>query len=95
MPLGLRGPRAGLAAALLEAADPGGADAVLGGDLAGRQAGVAVGQTGSEIVRDGEFVRVPLVLMDAAAINAYESGYHIGVTGVDTDLTFWGAIRLW
>lgn len=34
----------------------------------------AVGQTGGEIVRDGQFVRVPLVLMDAGAIQDYESG---------------------
>ena len=35
---------------------------------------VSAGQTGAEVVRDGDFVRVPLVLMDAAAIKAYESG---------------------
>lgn len=35
---------------------------------------VAVGQTGGEVVRDGEFVRVPLVLMDAQAIRDYEAG---------------------
>lgn len=35
---------------------------------------VAVGQTGEEVVRDGNFVRVPLVLMDAAAIKAVENG---------------------
>ncbi|WP_295925353.1 DUF2213 domain-containing protein [uncultured Xanthomonas sp.] len=35
---------------------------------------LAIGHTGAEVVRDGEFVRVPLVLMDAAAIKAYESG---------------------
>jgi hypothetical protein len=39
-----RGTLAGLAAALLEAADPGFADAVLGGDGAAAQAAVAVGQ---------------------------------------------------
>lgn len=35
---------------------------------------VSVGQTGAEIARDGEYVRVPMVLMDAAAIQAVESG---------------------
>lgn len=35
---------------------------------------VAVGQTGGEVVRDGEYVRVPLVLMDAQAIQDYEAG---------------------
>lgn len=34
----------------------------------------AVGQTGEEVARDGEFVRVPLVLMDAAAISAVVDG---------------------
>ena len=34
----------------------------------------AVGNTGGEVVRDGEFVRVPLVLMDGAAIADYEDG---------------------
>lgn len=34
----------------------------------------AVGQTGEDVVRDGEAVRVPLVLMDAAAIEAVEGG---------------------
>lgn len=35
---------------------------------------VSVGQTGDQVVRDGQFVRVPMVLMDAAAIKAVESG---------------------
>ena len=35
---------------------------------------VAVGQTGEDVVRDGQFVRVPLVLMDAAAIKAVNGG---------------------
>lgn len=34
----------------------------------------AVGQTGNEVVRDGEFVRVSLVLMDAKAIKSVEVG---------------------
>ena len=34
----------------------------------------AVGDIGEDIVRDGEFIRVPIKLMDAAAINAVYSG---------------------
>lgn len=34
----------------------------------------AVGSTGGEVARDGEFVKVPLVLMDAAAIKAVDAG---------------------
>ena len=35
---------------------------------------VAVGQTGGEVVRDGEYVRVPLLLMDAQAIAEVQAG---------------------
>lgn len=34
----------------------------------------AIGQTGGEVMRDGDFVRVPLVLMDGKAIRDYEAG---------------------
>lgn len=34
----------------------------------------AVGQTGGDVMRDGEFVRVPLVLMDQKAISDWENG---------------------
>lgn len=34
----------------------------------------AVGQVGGEVVRDGDFVKVPLVVMDAGAIKAWKSG---------------------
>lgn len=34
----------------------------------------ATGMSGGDVVRDGQFVRVPLVMMDAAAIRDYESG---------------------
>jgi hypothetical protein len=34
----------------------------------------SVGQTGDEVVRDGEFVRVPTVLMDNGAINDVRGG---------------------
>lgn len=46
----------------------------------------AVGQTGDEIARDGEFVRVPLVLMDAAAIQAVEAGKRQLSMGYTTEL---------
>lgn len=35
---------------------------------------VAIGQTGDEVVRDGSTVRVPLVLMDGAAIDVVDDG---------------------
>jgi len=41
---------------------------------AGNWKELAVGQTGDEVVRDGDFVRVPLVLMDSEAIKAVENG---------------------
>ncbi len=49
---------------------------------------VAVGQTGGEVVRDGEFVRVPLVLMDASAIKDYESGKRELSMGYHAELVF-------
>lgn len=49
---------------------------------------VAIGQTGSEVMRDGEFVRVPLVLMDAKAIADYESGKRELSMGYGAELTF-------
>ncbi|WP_270374972.1 DUF2213 domain-containing protein [Marinicauda sp. Alg238-R41] len=48
----------------------------------------AVGQTGDEVVRDGEFVRVPMVLMDAAAIKAVEAGSRQLSMGYSTELKF-------
>jgi len=35
---------------------------------------LAIGQIGAEVARDGDFIRVPLVLMDAQAIEDYENG---------------------
>lgn len=35
---------------------------------------LAIGQTGGEVARDGDYVVVPLVLMDSQAISDYESG---------------------
>lgn len=49
---------------------------------------VAIGQTGSEVMRDGDFVRVPLVLMDSKAIADYESGKRELSMGYGAELTF-------
>lgn len=49
---------------------------------------VSAGQTGGEVVRDGEFVRVPLVLMDAAAIKAYEAGKRELSMGYSAEIVF-------
>ncbi|MGV1119153.1 DUF2213 domain-containing protein [Xanthomonas translucens] len=49
---------------------------------------VSAGQTGAEVVRDGEFVRVPLVLMDAAAITAYQSGKRELSMGYTAEIVF-------
>lgn len=49
---------------------------------------LAVGQLGGEVVRDGEFVRVPLVLMDAAAIDDYKAGKRELSMGYDASLQF-------
>ncbi|HDX0925518.1 TPA: DUF2213 domain-containing protein [Stenotrophomonas maltophilia] len=49
---------------------------------------VSAGQTGGEVVRDGEFVQVPLVLMDAAAIRSYESGKRELSMGYTAEIVF-------
>lgn len=49
---------------------------------------VAVGGTGGEVVRDGEFVRVPMSLMDASAIADYESGKRELSMGYDAKIDF-------
>lgn len=49
---------------------------------------LAVGQVGGEVVRDGGFVRVPLVLMDAQAIQAVENGTREISMGYDVRLEF-------
>jgi hypothetical protein len=47
----------------------------------------ARGQTGNEVVRDGEYVRVPMVMMDQRLIDAYEkSGVRELSMGYSTDL---------
>lgn len=50
--------------------------------------GVAAGQTGGEVQQDGKFVRVPLVLMDAAAISAYEAGKRELSMGYTAEIVF-------
>lgn len=49
---------------------------------------LAVGQIGDEVARDGEFVRVPLIVMDAAAIKAIEDGKRELSAGYTCDLAF-------
>lgn len=49
---------------------------------------VAIGQTGGEVVRDGDFVRVPMVLMDAQAIKDYEDGKRELSMGYHAELVF-------
>jgi cation transport regulator ChaB len=47
----------------------------------------AVGHTGDEVLRDGDAIRVPMVIMDAAAIEAYEKhGVKELSVGYSTDL---------
>jgi hypothetical protein len=50
--------------------------------------GVAAGQTGGEVVRDGEFVRVPLVLMDADAVRAWQGGKRELSMGYTSEIVF-------
>jgi len=47
-----------------------------------------VGNIGEEVVRDGEFVRVPILLMDQSAINDVESGKVELSMGYTADLVF-------
>ena len=48
----------------------------------------ATGQTGGEVIRDGDFVRVPLVLMDGATIAAYKSGKRELSMGYEAEIEF-------
>lgn len=48
----------------------------------------AVGTTGGDVMRDGEFVRVPLVLMDQKAINDWEGGKVELSMGYSADIVF-------
>lgn len=47
---------------------------------------LAIGQVGGEVARDGEYIRVPLVLMDAAAIADYENGKRELSAGYSCDI---------
>lgn len=49
---------------------------------------LSVGQTGGEVARDGDFVRVPMVLMDQATIDSYQSGKCELSMGYTSDLVF-------
>jgi hypothetical protein len=52
----------------------------------------AAGLTGGDIARDGQFIRVPLTLMDGEAIRAYEAGKREFSAGYSCDLV-WGEGR--
>ena len=53
----------------------------------------AVGQIGDEVLKDGEYVRVPMVLMDAAAIKAFkEDGKQELSMGYCCDLEWKGGV---
>lgn len=49
---------------------------------------LAVGQIGDEVARDGEFVRIPLVVMDAAAIKVIDEGKRELSAGYTCDLAW-------
>lgn len=48
----------------------------------------SIGQIGEEIVRDGDHVRVPLILMDGAAIRDYEAGKRELSMGYSAEIMF-------
>jgi len=48
---------------------------------------LAVGEVGDEVLRDGDFVRVPMMLRDAKAIAAVEGGMRELSMGYDAQLT--------
>jgi hypothetical protein len=48
----------------------------------------SVGNTGGDVLRDGEFVRVPMVIMDAAAIKTVMDGKREISQGYTCDLAF-------
>lgn len=49
---------------------------------------LAVGEVGDDILRDGEFVRVPMILRDASAIAAVEAGQRELSMGYKAELSF-------
>lgn len=46
----------------------------------------AIGFTGGDVARDGDYIRVPLTLMDGAAIRAYDAGKKELSAGYDCDI---------
>lgn len=48
----------------------------------------SAGMTGAEVVRDGDFVRVPMTLMDAAAIGEYKRGKRQLSMGYSANIEF-------
>lgn len=48
----------------------------------------AIGSIGEGVLRDGEHIKVPLIMMDAAAIEKYNSGKRELSMGYDADLEF-------
>lgn len=48
----------------------------------------ATGQSGAEVARDGEFIRVPMVLMDAKAIKKFKDGKAEISMGYDCEIDF-------
>jgi hypothetical protein len=48
----------------------------------------AVGNTGGEVMRDGDFVRVPLILMDSNAIKDFEAGKRELSMGYEANIIF-------
>ncbi|MEF3124504.1 DUF2213 domain-containing protein [Rhizobium leguminosarum] len=49
---------------------------------------LAVGEVGDDVLRDGEFVRVPMMLRDAKAIKAVENGKRELSMGYSAEITF-------
>lgn len=49
---------------------------------------VAVGEVGDEVLRDGDFVRVPMMLRDGTAIDAVERGIRELSMGYDAQIEF-------
>lgn len=48
----------------------------------------AVGQIGDDVTRDGDFIRVPMIVMDGAAIQAIRSGTREISMGYSSDIDF-------
>ena len=47
---------------------------------------VAIGQAGGEVLRDGDHIRVPLIMMDATAIDAFKAGKRELSVGYTADV---------